>query len=197
MTSEAASKRQFLHPRILPEDPMIDEKLPRFRHPTVYDAVAGRISVAGFIPKHKVVASTRDTVSSSASAISPEAVLFRSRNAPTRYAESDIYFANERQSVTDLPESDILKALHCYTSDFYSRAAGDGGSGDWKSLDETALIALGIIMEEASLSSLGETGDLTFTEGEEVIDLPQVNDGEQRATSKERPSKKRRVEAAS
>lgn len=142
-----------------------------------------------------VVASTRDTVSSSTTAVPPEAVLFRGKNAPTRYAESDIYFANERQSVTNLPESDLLKALHCYTSDFYSRATANGGDGDWKSLDETALIALGILMEETSLATLGETGDLAFTEGQEVIEpLTKTNNRERRVRSTERPSKKRRVD---
>lgn len=140
-----------------------------------------------------MVASTRDTVSSSTSAISPEAVLFRGKNAPTRYAESDIYFANERQPVKDLPASDLLKALHCYTSDYYSRATADGGYADWKSLDETALISLGILMEEASRASLGQTGDLAFTEGEEV---PKSENKERQPETKERPSKKRKINLA-
>lgn len=158
----------------------------------MYDAVAGRISLAGFIPNHVVVASTRDTVSSSTTAIAPETVLFRGKNAPTRYAESDIYFTNERRSIRDLPESDLLKALHCYTSDFYSQATIDGGSGDWKSMDETALITMGILMEEASLASLGKTGDLAFTEGEQSTDFTsQDNDGEQRKFKKRRAKKQR------
>lgn len=36
------------------------------------------------------------------------------------------------------------------------------------SLDETALLAFGILMEEASREILGSTGDLVITEGEEV-----------------------------
>lgn len=32
-------------------------------------------------------------------------------------------------------------------------------------MDETALIALGILMEESAKEILGETGDLAFTEG--------------------------------
>jgi hypothetical protein len=152
--------------------------------------------------------STRDTTSSSTTAVPPEAVLFRQKNAPTRYAESDIYFANEHGSITDLPDSDLLKALHCYASDFYSRATVDGGLGDWRSLDETALIALGILMEEATRDTLGQTGDLVFTEGEEVDASSNVHSGRRsksRAHSvasthgqsvshrKGRPSKKRRV----
>ena len=124
--------------------------------------------MTGFRSKHLRVSSDGYVLSSPA--LPPEAVLFRGRNAPTRYAESDFYFANERESPKDLPGSDLLKALHCYTSDFYSKSTIDGGAGDWRSLDETALIALGILMEEASRSILGETGDLVFTEGEEVDD---------------------------
>lgn len=95
-------------------------------------------------------------------------MLFRRKNAPTRYAESDIYFANERETRGRFPDSDLLKAVHCYASDFYSRATLDAGAGDWQSLDETALMALGVLMEEVSRESLGQTGDLAFTEGEEV-----------------------------
>ncbi len=120
--------------------------------------------------------------------------MFRSRNAPTRYAESDIYFANERHPPIGLPESDLLKALHCYSSDFYSRATADGGTGDWKSLDETALIALGVLMEEASQDVLGQTGDLVFTEGEEIIEPLSKTRSAQRTKSKGRSSKKRRVD---
>ncbi|KAK0116635.1 hypothetical protein ONS96_012490 [Cadophora gregata f. sp. sojae] len=197
MTSKAFTQDVFLNPESSPEPSIREDRRQNFRHPTVYDAVAGRISLAGFIPKHVVVASTRDTVSSSTTAIAPETVLFRSKNAPTRYAESDIYFANERQSIKDLPESDLLKALHCYTSDFYSRATLDRGSGDWKSMDETALIALGILLEEASLASLGETGDLAFTEGEQSTDPGvQESDGEQRKLKKRR-AKKRRLDKTS
>lgn len=115
-----------------------------------------------------MIPSTRDTASSTTLAAAPEAVLFKKKHAPTRYAESDIYFAAERERRTELPESDLLKALHCYTSDFYSHAAVNAGGGDWRSMDETALIALGILMEEAVRGSLGETGDLVFTEGEDL-----------------------------
>ncbi|KAL2073771.1 hypothetical protein VTL71DRAFT_11097 [Oculimacula yallundae] len=189
MTSKQFTQGAFFNPESSPEPLAKDERARNQRHPTVYDAVAGRISLAGFIPKHLIVASTRDTVSSSTTAIAPETVLFRGKNAPTRYAEADIYFTNERKSIGGLPESELLKALHCYASDFYSRATADAGSGDWKSLDETALIALGILMEEASLENLGRTGDLAFTEGHAIQNI----DREQRKHGK-RPAKKRRVD---
>lgn len=114
-----------------------------------------------------MISKDRDTTSTSLTAIAPETVLFRKKGAPTRYAESDLYFANEREQ-PELPDSELLKALHCYASDFYARAAAEGGAGDWRSLDETALLGLGVLMEEITRHSLGATGDLVFTEGEEV-----------------------------
>tara|TARA_R110002060_G_scaffold16532_6_gene22967 strand:+ start:1417 stop:1611 length:195 start_codon:yes stop_codon:yes gene_type:complete len=64
-------------------------------------------------------------------------------------------------------------------------------------MDETALIALGILMEEASLASLGETGDLAFTEGEQSTDLfSQEKDREERKFTKRR-AKKRRLDDSS
>ena len=65
-----------------------------------------------------------------------------------------------------LPESDLLKAIHAYSSDFYGRAVKGRGKVDFESLDETALLAMGILMEEMARDALGETGDLAFVEGE-------------------------------
>lgn len=126
----------------------------------------GRISSAGFISDQPTFASNRDTASSSLHPEPPESVLFRRRAAPIRYEEVDPYFANEELPAGALPESDLLKALHCYSSDFYSRATPGGGTTDWRSMDETALLAMGILMEEVCREALGETGDLVFTEGE-------------------------------
>lgn len=74
-----------------------------------------------------------------------------------------------------LPDSDMLKALHSYSSHFYAALATaddpDRGSGraqeniDEHSMDETALLAFGILLEEAGREVLGKKGDLVFTEG--------------------------------
>jgi hypothetical protein len=154
----------------------------------------GRISAAGFIPKDLIISSTRDTSSSSISASAPESVLFRRKNAPTRYHELDIYFAHTGLE-SSLPESDLLKALHCYTSDFYSRAAADEGIGDWYSMDETALLALGILMEETARERLGQNGDLVFTEGEEIDGLHTSQKPiPGKKTDKARATKRRRLD---
>ena len=134
----------------------------------VLSIVKGRVSTAGFIPKQIVISSTRDTASSSRTPIAPESVLFRHKRAPTRYAEFDIYFAHERELKNDLPESDLLKELHCYASDFYSHFATGEGTETWRSMDETALLGFGILMEEYTRAILGQNGDLVFTEGEEI-----------------------------
>jgi hypothetical protein len=48
-------------------------------------------------------------------------------------------------------------------------------------------------MEEASRDILGRTGDLVFTEGEEVIERVSEISSAQGTKSKGRPSKKRRI----
>ena len=101
-------------------------------------------------------------------------MLFRRKAAPNRYEENDFYWAD--RSLTEnqkLPDSDLLKAIHAYASDFYGRAVKGKGKVDFESLDETALLAVGILMEEAAREALGETGDLAFVQGE--------NDGVDRA----------------
>ena len=96
-------------------------------------------------------------------------MLFRSRGAPTRYEENDIYWADRHlQSDQTLPESDLLKALHTYASDFYEKTAGLQAGTSYESMDGSALIALGILLEEMCKEKLGDTGDLAFVEGEFV-----------------------------
>ena len=182
MTSRAREQNSFLNPAPATE-PAENKSVKVKRHATVYDAVAGgtsiskvnessayhylgRVSAAGFIPAVPLIPSARDTASSTSKAVSPEAVLFRRKKAPTRYEESDFYFASDSLPENALPDSDLVKALHCYTSDFYSRATANGGTTDWRSMDETALLGLGILMEEICRESLGERGDLVFTEGQ-------------------------------
>ena len=99
-------------------------------------------------------------------AVAPEEVLFRKQNAPVRYMENDYYFANEDiPEDQPLPDSDLLKAIHAYTSDLYANKTVDRGQSAWRSMDETALIALGFLLEETAVEALGETGDLALVEG--------------------------------
>jgi hypothetical protein len=78
-----------------------------------------------------------------------------------------VYLADENlEPYQKLPDSELLKAVHAYTSDFYSIRTEDKGKCDFRSLDETALIALGVILEETSGQVLGETGDMVLVEPE-------------------------------
>lgn len=134
---------------------------------TLYDAVAGRVGYEGFLTA-KRASKYKDTSSTSAAAVPPEEVLFRQRGAPTRYEESDIYSADRHLLPSQrLPDSDLLKTIHAYASDFYgAKHSGDEESDearkDFRSLDETALLATGILLEEAARKSLGENGDLAL-----------------------------------
>lgn len=96
-----------------------------------------------------------------------------------------------------LPDSDLLKALHAYAARLYScvphrrrgregegmvggpAAEGSVGHASWRSMDETALLAFGILLEElAKACVLGDTGtgDLVFAEGEELDEGAETED---------------------
>ncbi|KAI1970178.1 hypothetical protein LOZ55_006613 [Ophidiomyces ophidiicola] len=136
---------------------------------TLYDAVAGRVSTEHFTGAPAL--NDFDSLPSTRTALRPEEVLFRRLHAPVRYEEDDIYFANRHLPPDQtLPDSDLLKTLHTYTSDLYASMTSDNGHAGWLSMDETALIALGILLEETATEALGETGDMVFVEGEEVTD---------------------------
>lgn len=95
----------------------------------------------------------------------PDEVLFKQSNAPVRYEEMDYYYAHTKlPSDQRLPSGDLLSSLHAYISKLYSRTGEPGAQKAWKCMDETALIALGILMEETAKEMLGDTGDLAFTE---------------------------------
>jgi hypothetical protein len=86
-----------------------------------------------------------------------------------RYEETDYYFAHETlPSGQQLPSGDLLSALHAYGSKLFARTAESGMEKTWKCMDETALIAFGILMEEAAREKLGNTGDLAFTEADDA-----------------------------
>ncbi|KAI4116843.1 MAG: hypothetical protein LQ345_002813 [Seirophora villosa] len=139
------------------------------RQVTLYDAAAGRISTTGFITSSPEPSSHRDTTRTSYLPLPPEEVLFRRRNAPERYEEDDTYFAHENLDprTRPLPDSDLLKAVHAYASDFYGAVLGkqEEGMVSFGSMDETALMAVGVLLEEAVGRLVEGTGDLVFVEG--------------------------------
>ncbi|KAK4678976.1 hypothetical protein QC764_200140 [Podospora pseudoanserina] len=173
----------------------------RGREYTLYDAVAGQVSLNERVQPHG--GSSRRSnrpgsgnLTSRTYRLAPEEVLFRRHNAPTRYAEHDIYWAHEDLLPSQqLPDSALLRSVHCYASKFYDYTALDSShlhsklpkdgspslpsqtqphseffqkkaNTDLRSLDETAILAFGILLEEASREVLGKRGDLVFTEAE-------------------------------
>lgn len=86
-----------------------------------------------------------------------------------RYDEDDIYWADRHLNEDQvLPHNDLLKAVHVYAAEYYHRALGIQGDVSFRSMEETALLAVGILLEEAAEHILGETGDLALVEGEKL-----------------------------
>lgn len=204
----------------------IEHEAVSHRHATVYDAVAGmddlvlmltvavarcapqyadRCSIPGRVSqkfsKDDATGGSRKTASGQHHlgdpVLAPEEVLFSRKRAPQRYAEKDIYFANE--SLPDdgrdiLPDSDMVQAVHVYASHFYEalgrRCAGEPrgniGRVNERSMDETALLAFGILLEESARHSLGKDGDLVFTEGLQHGEGGKDDRVDQKATSSRR-----------
>lgn len=87
----------------------------------------------------------------------------------------------------------MVKAVHGYASHFYEalaqrhegEARGDIRPVDERSMDETALLAFGVLLEEAARESLGEDGDLVFTEG--IVDDGDDESGGQKRIDIGRP----------
>ncbi|KUI59024.1 hypothetical protein VP1G_06284 [Cytospora mali] len=148
------------------------------RHATVYDAVAGLVSLK--FSKDSASSGSRKTLPGQHHlgdpVLTPEEVLFSRKRAPQRYAEKDTYFAHDELPEGGrnvLPDSDMLKTVHGYASHYYEalgrrhegKVRGDIRHVDERSMDETALLAFGILLEEAAREALGRDGDLVFTEG--------------------------------
>ena len=165
-----SSRRSSVHSSFRRLNPNTSKK--RTRNATVYDAVAGRASTQRFIPLTPYTSSTRDTQTSSNLPIPPEEVLFRRIGAPERDIHDDFYWADRHLTAKQmLPDSDLLKALHAYAADFYG-AMGEDGEVMFRSMDETALLAVGMLIEEAAEEVLGSTGDMVFVEGERIKESP-------------------------
>ncbi|CAG5183699.1 uncharacterized protein ALTATR162_LOCUS10710 [Alternaria atra] len=137
-------------------------KRPRKRRATVYDAVKRRVAKTGLIDHiHDPKASRKP--------LRPDEVLFKRKNAPMRYEEDDYYPAHAKLPADQkLPSGDLADAMKSYVSTLWAKTERPGlMRRTWRGMDETALIALSILMEETARGVLGETGDLAFTEAAE------------------------------
>ncbi|KJX94865.1 hypothetical protein TI39_contig4154g00015 [Zymoseptoria brevis] len=116
---------------------------------TLFDIVAGRIGYQGFIEEDEDEdpISVGEYLVARQNEVAPEEATMRPFDAhlDCRHA---------------LPDSDLLKALHRHAADFYDKV--EDSEDDFQSMDETALLAMGILMEEFAIEVLGETGHLTF-----------------------------------
>ncbi|KAJ5721270.1 uncharacterized protein N7483_009204 [Penicillium malachiteum] len=152
----------------LPQSPGTKPSKTR-RAVTLYDSVAGRVNVNGFNPSNPYASKYRDTQSSGARDLRPEEILYRparskSSKAAKKNKEHESYFAHEKLPADrPLPPSELLTAIHSYSSDFYTQLRKNG-KHNFHSMDESALLAVGILMEELAKEQLGETGDLALTE---------------------------------
>jgi len=128
---------------------------------------SGRIGLNGFLPESSLRREYDvNSLPQGPKPLTPDEVLLRRVGAP-KTVPFDYYSADQNLPPgQNLPDSDLLKAIHAYASDFYSMATRDGGECDFRSFDETALLAMGILLEEAAADVLGENGDMVLVEPE-------------------------------
>jgi len=104
-----------------------------------------------------------------------------------RFEETDYYHAHASTTAQRLlPDGALLTALHAYMSKLYNQTAGPEDEKTWKCMDETALIAFGVLVEETAKELLGETGDLAFTEAAAVGDESPTESPSDRLPARER-----------
>lgn len=74
---------------------------------------------------------------------------------------------------SDLPNSDLMTAIHYYASEYYRKT---GNEEMYESLDGTALIAIAVALEESIKERLGETGHLQWAEDENENENQSMDD---------------------
>lgn len=154
------------------------KKKPRRRQANLYDAVAGRVTARGFVPNTQPSSKTNNANAGfmGSRVRRPEELLLR-EDHPMRQAErGEPYFAHENLPADcPLPNSDLLQSIHAYTADFYHYNLGESGRKSHYSMNESALLAMGILAEELAKEGLGENGDLTMIEPRGKKDEISVN----------------------
>ncbi|KAK6511024.1 hypothetical protein TWF506_010108 [Arthrobotrys conoides] len=68
----------------------------------------------------------------------------------------------DEKIIGDLPDSDLLKAVHRYVSEFFEAKGWDGVMA--RSMDESAMLAIGVILEEYCREMVGKDGGMVFAE---------------------------------
>jgi hypothetical protein len=129
------------------------------------------------LPTEPIFSKNRDTASSSTHPVAPDDILFNRKGARIRFAEEGDYVGID--DMGPIPPSDLLETMHRYVSRFYDRPDVERKHLHYKSMDGTALLALGILLEETLKHSLSKTGHLAFlaAENEDEIATPLGWDG--------------------
>ncbi|KAK6529904.1 hypothetical protein TWF281_009058 [Arthrobotrys megalospora] len=98
-------------------------------------------------------------------AASADEILFHNPLDPEfKLPDSVKVLLEDANLLKDLPDSDLLKAVHRYVAEFYTAKGWDGVMG--RGMDESALLAIGVILEEYCREMIGKNGDLVFLEQE-------------------------------
>ncbi|EED16537.1 GAJ protein, putative [Talaromyces stipitatus ATCC 10500] len=134
----------------------------RRRRITVYDIVAGRVNRQRFI-SHSYTSRFRRNVSSSRAVRPSNDIVSRLEGDE---ALDDWIDENSLDGVP-LPSSDMLEAIQSYAGHFYANTVDSRRTEHFSSMDGTALIAMGVLLEEMTEELLGQTGDMVLVERED------------------------------
>ncbi|KAK6334168.1 hypothetical protein TWF696_002670 [Orbilia brochopaga] len=160
LSSSEGSEREAGEPAP-PSPPAQSAKRKRTSQPymlstsNVYNAASSRITVAGrpLNPSHTLPAAADE-------------ILFYNPTNPNFTLPDEVDKIMKDEGMLDaLPDSDLLKAVHAYVADYYAaKGWTDVGA---RSMDEGALIAIGVLLEEYCREMIGKQGDQVFVEQEE------------------------------
>ncbi|KAK6530053.1 hypothetical protein TWF694_003427 [Orbilia ellipsospora] len=96
---------------------------------------------------------------------SADEILFHNPKDPNfTLPESVDKILRDENVTASLPDSDLLKAIHAYAADFYAAKGWDTVTG--RCMDESALLAMGVLLEEWCKEMIGKDGDMVFLERE-------------------------------
>lgn len=112
----------------------------------------------------------RDTKSTGERVLAPEEVLIRRPHHLNNKMKGEPYFAHEHLPRTmRMPPSDMLTAIHAYAADWYKYGM-QIFKPVYRSMDESALLAFGILAEELAKDKLGTVGHRVLLDDPEATD---------------------------
>ncbi|KAA8897044.1 hypothetical protein TRICI_006806 [Trichomonascus ciferrii] len=135
------------------------------RWKTVYDGVAGRLK--NHEGQRRDEWRDDDDVSPNRKLLAPDDYLLRLPNAPEEGIPVEYH--------PDLPSSDLLKAVHLYAAEYYKERGLWQG---YRSMDETALIGVGVLLEEYIRDLLGPNGCEFYAMAKDTNDEEEEEDND-------------------